>query len=288
VATLLWVSLALTSPAAVVVTRTIGVQSAVPLLVAAAVCLLYFTTTYYPVTTAAGEARQALNVQRESHESGHAGFVSRTRRRAGMVESPDGLRGEILAHFERALKADPNNAWLHTQLANWYAMMSVQSGHNQAVLGQRAITLVERAEALNEQGIEPCSAHHQILMLFGESSEALSRQRRSVDTAAARKLEADARSYFAGAAKVLERHVPFSPRDPMVRYQLAKALFLGGDTSSCAREAAMAEKLNHFGGTPAGANSSGYILSQQQIKQLQGWRALAGDTDPLADPPSPR
>jgi tetratricopeptide (TPR) repeat protein len=253
----------------------------------AGVLLFYFLNAFYPVHAAASLARDALargrmhftvmaDAAREDREAAEGGATGKqvARARAIVRRQSEFLHKEVVGRWEQAIREDPDNSWLWTQLATWLGEVWELNRYDRA-LAERAIRAAQQAERLDPEGKDANQAHYQLRMLFAQAAERSAEQHaQAKNHAEARRYRDGARQEYRLAAEVLARFVPFDPFDPRLRYQLAEAYHRAGEEGAGRRQAAEAVRLD-AALTDAGADRAARTLSDSQRENLRAWFAAA-------------
>lgn len=263
---LLWPALALAAPAPVQTSRP-GLARLVPLPTLAALFLFYLLNCFYPVTAAAANARRALVAGRTLMDEEARAIQGK--KRFNKEKAADFLRKEVIAPLERAVKDDPDNAWLRVKLADWYGMVWAHAPMD-VKAGERGQLAAQDAEKLDPEGQDGCQARYRLFMLFGRvSAEIATRLEATKDAknvAVAKQRRQEAREKYGFAAKTLTRFLPVDPHNARLRFQLAEAFFLAGDQKAGQLQARVARKLDaeaSAGGSPS--------LTNEQRGQIEKW-----------------
>lgn len=263
VATLFWASLALAAPFTVQVKPRNGVSHLFPLPGFGALLLFYLFTVFIPVTVAATGARNALLAGRVFMESEAQAILNN--QRVNRDKAGEYVRKHVIVPLEKAQRDDPDNAWLFVQLSTWYGTLWAH-GTGEVATAERALQAAKLAEALDPEGSEAYFAEFRLRILFARVSETVARQTKEKEAARSKKHREDAVNQYNFAVQVMKKYLPFDPRDPQLRFQLAEVHFLAGDVRNGQLQAKLAQGLNQ--NLPSSATHS---LTEPQVKQIEAW-----------------
>jgi hypothetical protein len=110
-------------------------------------------------------------------------------------------------------------------------------------------------------------------MLFGQVSQEVAQQLKEKEKERAARHEGEARKQYRLAADTLRHYLARDAYDPQLRFQLAAALYLAGDSAAGKRQAEAARDLD-----ATLSPDAGHRLSDRQRTQLAEW---------LGGPPTP-
>jgi hypothetical protein len=183
-----------------------------PLPVAAAAFLLFYVEIFAPVSDAAGTNRSALSLA-QLYLDLRAGVGQATE--SGQVETvraPGQVLGRIVQALEQAVRSEPGNARLWSNLANWYGEL-YQGFPEKADYLLRASRYARKAQALDPLGRDGYLAEARLCLIaarFSPSDEVRKQAGAEVPT-------------------VLSKVAGNAPQNPRLQFRLAEAHFQFGD-----------------------------------------------------------
>ncbi len=250
---------------------------ALPALLAAA--LLYFFIAAYPVTVAQIAARRA--------EANGKYFLEQVAVDPGEWDasaSYAAVATQVIAPFERAARADPEDARYKVALAHWYGRLwgihPARDPNN--LTWDKADQFAEAAARLDPDGLEPPRTKVLLLRLFAAVVEDQARAaRKRKDEVNEKKLLGAAREQHRLAANLLTKVVERVPNDAGLREMLAAEWFAAGDARAGRRQAAEARRLDLAATAPARR------LTDRQRQRVETWLAPARTAGHLPAPPRP-
>lgn len=256
VALLLWVMAALALNALPVQPppRSPGLWFA-PMLVApllACLALVYLAVILVPAVDCIGYLQGAREYYVPYREMMQAG----ANKKAPLADSDFGraryyVDQRILPQLEKAVRADPNDATPHIELAHWYEQLWVFSRQDEH--RKKALKEADSAIALDPESKEGYLARYELNILSAQQPVPA------------------AKDFYRQAAADLTQVVKRDPTRARLRYQLAEVYFHAGDAVERRRQAREALDLDALSTEPSRK------LTEKQRQQAQKWVLVSGE-----------
>jgi tetratricopeptide (TPR) repeat protein len=155
------------------------------------------------------------------------------------------LKTKILEPLERAVAADPGDAAIRVELAQWYGEQ--WKLFQDLGLGKKALSQANQAQRLDPDNAEAYRAEAHLHNLFAQGS----------DTGKT--------SHYQKAAVALQAAAERDPKDAQFRYELAEALFQANNPAAAREQASIALSLDQHAPAPERR------LIPAKREQLQKW-----------------
>jgi O-antigen ligase len=292
VAGLLWAAVALglssTDPRPVGWLSHNGVALALPLPALAGVALAYFLMVFMPVAASASQVQEGFRASAYY-------FLDPQKHPAkwGETYSKKYVQDMILPHFQKAAEADPTDARNLVHQAIWTGETFAKEPTN-VKYAQDALIWARKARVLDPEGPTGYETQYSLHAEFAKIARSQAdKAEKARDRAQDEKKPDRVRLYqekeitnrhkaqteWRSAARALSPYLAYAPTDPLLRYQLAEALYRGEDWPGLIEQGEEALRLNAAAPRPR-------KLPDKKVKTLEVWLEVARHYQAL-EPRSP-
>jgi tetratricopeptide (TPR) repeat protein len=255
---------------------------ALPVPILTALAAIYLVFVFGPVNEGLAEAGKAMRAARDFQEDA---AKPAGKREIKSWQAYTYVKRFVVGPLEQAVKDDPENARLRVLLAEWYGELWAQVPVNDQLRKQALQMLEQKVQGTKEsRGIDPEGragylTDYHLRVRFARMLEASPLPGAAIGVTyrahlftvwpriltALRAGPGEAKNQYRLAARVLEKYLPNDPTDATLRYQLAEALFRGGETAAAREQAREALRLDQASKRPTRS------LTDPQRKQLEEW-----------------